>query len=68
MPALRLNVGVQGVREGAMHIEAAVAVALLALPIAVAVCAGHLVLTLALDKSIEHHINQETYALLDRLN
>ena len=61
-----------GVHRRVPHVEATAALALLALPLVpgaldAAVHAGQ-VPSLALHKSIEHHINQETCTLLDQPN
>ena len=61
-----------GVHRSVLHVEATVALALLALPLVpgaldAAVRAGQ-VPSLALQKSIEQHINQETCTLLNQPN
>ena len=61
-----------GVHRRVPHVEATAALALLALPLVpgaldAVVCAGQ-VPSLALHKSIEQHINQETCTLLDQPN
>jgi hypothetical protein len=70
--ALNPHRGEDGVHRRVPHVEATAMLALLALPLvpgmlAVAVRAGQ-VPSLALHKSIEHHINQENCTLLDQPN
>ena len=70
--ALHPHRGEDGVRRRVPHVEATAVLALLALPLVpgaldAAVRASQL-LSLALHKSIEQHINQETCTLLDQPN
>ena len=70
--ALHPHRGEDGVHRRVPHVEATASIALLALPLvpgalAAAVRTGQ-VPSLALHKSIEQHINQETCTLLDQPN
>ena len=72
MRALHPHQRKDGVHRRVPHVEATAALALLALPLVpevldATVCAGQ-VPSLALQKSIEQHINQETCTLLDQPN